>query len=295
VSRLTRRYSLREVEECLRGELEGHPEAPELNARTQAALRWLRERGAEERLFIVDQALNVQELARLTREVAAGGPLGGVLVDYIQQVRPGRRFETRQREVGYVSRTLQGLAQETGVPILCAAQLNRVSEGLSRTDRPRLWQLREAGDLEQDATTVYGLYNHQQAKQEENGGDDAPRSASVSGGSASNSGWGPRSTGGRSATGGGRQKRTTVGRASGGDSAPRLDVESTAASSTRPGGRWVAPQALRAVALDVEVLKAKHGRTHVRVALTYDMIANFITDGVTDGAGEAENATDGRA
>ena len=259
ISRLTRRYSLREVEEALRGETDGHPEAEQLVARTRAALEWLKARRAEERLFIVDGALTALELTRAARQLAAAGRLGAVLVDYIQQVRPGRRFETRQREVGYVSRALQALAQETGVPVLCAAQLNRVSESVLRTGRPRLWQLREAGDLEQDATTVYGLYNHHQAAQEANGEDD-PDASVVGPGVA-------------------RPKR---GRAAGQAPGPALGGW----EPSRPGGRWVAPNALRAAPLDVEVLKARHGRTHVRVALTYDLIANHITDGETDGQAE---------
>jgi len=63
-------------------------------------------------------------------------------------------------------------------------------------------------------------------------------------------------------------------------------LEALLAEDRSRAGRWHVPNALRVVPLDVEVLKAKHGRTHARVALTYDMIANYITDGRTDGAPE---------
>lgn len=65
-----------------------------------------------------------------------------------------------------------------------------------------------------------------------------------------------------------------------------LEEELRASRSLGASSRWIVPNALRSVPLDVEVLKAKHGRTHARIALTYDMVANFITDGRGDGAPE---------
>ena len=48
---------------------------------------------------------------------------------------------------------MKGLAKELDVPILAAAQLSRAVE--QRSDRkPTLADLRESGDLEQDADTV---------------------------------------------------------------------------------------------------------------------------------------------
>lgn len=294
VSRVTRRYALREVEDALRGEVDpAHPEARELLEQAQASLRWLDAQQIEKRLFIVDRALTAGELCRAAKAISSDGPLGAVLVDYIQQIRPdrskGRAMDTRQREVGYVSRALQALAQETGVPVIAAAQLNRVSETANRTDRPRLWQLREAGDLEQDATTVYGLYNHHQAAAEALPFDEGGNGAGSFGG------YSVPPLGGRSAWTGG----PVLGTASGGKARSRrngaaklgaalLEPGATAVDSAElmQAGRWSAPSALRSVALDIEVLKARHGRTHARVALTYDLIANYISDGKTDGRGE---------
>ncbi|MCZ7649561.1 MAG: hypothetical protein M5U26_30595 [Planctomycetota bacterium] len=290
VSRVTRRYALREVEDALRGDVDpgSHPEAEELAERTRAALAWLEAQGLERRLFIVDRALSAGELGRAAKAIAAGGPLGAIMVDYIQQVRPdrgaGKALDSRQREVGYVSRTLQALAQELGVPVVAAAQLNRVSESTGKTDRPRLWQLREAGDLEQDATTVYGLYNHHQAAAEAQPFDDgAPATMGLSA-------WSGGPVLGLKTNGNGngharknpRRKRTET-EALMDALNPQVDTAVLAAA-----GRWTAPGALRSVALDVEVLKARHGRTHARVALTYDLIANHITDGRSDGEGELQ-------
>jgi len=74
-------------------------------------------------------------------------------VDYIQLMTLGARAEKRYQELGAISRGLKTLAKELDVPILAAAQLSRAVE--QRSDRrPTLADLRESGDLEQDADTV---------------------------------------------------------------------------------------------------------------------------------------------
>jgi hypothetical protein len=65
-------------------------------------------------------------------------------------------------------------------------------------------------------------------------------------------------------------------------------AEVSSVSVAASGSPHVLPGALRGVALDVEVLKARHGRTHVRIPLSYDLIANYITDGRSDGRPELE-------
>jgi replicative DNA helicase len=80
-----------------------------------------------------------------------------VFVDYIQLMSAGTRTENRTREVGYISQHIKMLARELKAPIISACQLSRKSE--DRADkRPTLSDLRDSGDLEQDANTVLFLY-----------------------------------------------------------------------------------------------------------------------------------------
>lgn len=81
--------------------------------------------------------------------------IGLVVVDYLQLVRvPGAR--SRYEEVGAVSWGLKELAREIGTPVVAAAQLNRSVESENRA--PRLSDLRESGNLEQDADVVLLLH-----------------------------------------------------------------------------------------------------------------------------------------
>jgi replicative DNA helicase len=80
-----------------------------------------------------------------------------VAIDYLQLMKSGGKAENRNQEIGLISRALKVLAKELDIPILAAAQLNRDLE--KRGDkRPQLSDLRESGDLEQDADVVIFLY-----------------------------------------------------------------------------------------------------------------------------------------
>lgn len=88
---------------------------------------------------------------RLRRKVG----LSAIVVDYLGLMRGDG--ENRTQQIGSVSRGLKGLAIEFDVPVIAVAQLNRVNE--SRTDkRPMLSDLRESGDIEQDADIVMMVY-----------------------------------------------------------------------------------------------------------------------------------------
>ena len=89
-----------------------------------------------------------------------------VVVDYLQlvSVDDGRRMENRVNEVGAISRGLKQLAKEIKAPVLCCAQLSRSPE--SRPDKkPMLSDLRESGQIEQDADIVLFLYRDEYYKE----------------------------------------------------------------------------------------------------------------------------------
>src|SRR5699024_5526073 len=80
-------------------------------------------------------------------------------IDYVGLVNAGGGLD-RYLEVGKISRTLKLLTNELNIPIVVLSQLNRGVE--ARQDKkPVLSDLRESGDLEQDANVV-GLLSQDQ-------------------------------------------------------------------------------------------------------------------------------------
>jgi replicative DNA helicase len=103
--------------------------------------------------------MDVRAKARRLHQQAMAeyGGLGLVIVDYLQLMRADARIENRVQQVGEMSRGLKILARELNVPVIALSQLSRGVE--SRTDkRPMLSDLRESGQIEQDADLVMFIY-----------------------------------------------------------------------------------------------------------------------------------------
>jgi len=101
--------------------------------------------------------LHTQELNRRKGTDREGEGLSLIIIDYLQLMRMDERIANRAEQVGQVSRGLKLLASELQVPVVALSQLNRANE--NRPDkRPMLSDLRESGNIEQDADLVLFLY-----------------------------------------------------------------------------------------------------------------------------------------
>ena len=109
-------------------------------------------------IFINDSAeLTIIELRAIARRMKKKEGIGLVIVDYLQLLHAGRRIDSREREVAFISGSLKAMAKELDIPVLGLSQLNRGAE--SRMDQtPRLADLRESGAIEQDADQVIFVY-----------------------------------------------------------------------------------------------------------------------------------------
>ncbi len=94
------------------------------------------------------------------REIDAGrGGLALIIVDYIQLMRAEDPRINRVEQVGQMSRGLKLLARDLKVPVIALSQLSRAPEQRSGRDkRPILSDLRESGNLEQDADMVAFIF-----------------------------------------------------------------------------------------------------------------------------------------
>jgi len=100
--------------------------------------------------------LEIRAKARRLHSQTPDG-LGLIIIDYLQLMRTDSRYDNRVTAVGELSRGLKILARELGVPVIALSQLSRAVESRS-PKKPQLSDLRESGNLEQDADLVMFIY-----------------------------------------------------------------------------------------------------------------------------------------
>lgn len=137
-----------------------------LNAWERRRLQDARNTMASWPLEITDPAtLKIGRLAMIIRRyqrrlLAKGQKLDVVFLDYLGLVKPDRESGSRYADVSAISRTIKEVAKDCGVAIVSLAQLSRGVE--QREDKkPQLWDLRDSGDIEQDADVVLFVYREQ--------------------------------------------------------------------------------------------------------------------------------------
>lgn len=80
-----------------------------------------------------------------------------ILIDYLQIIRANNPKDNQTQQVGQISRDLKQMAREFNCPVVCLSQLNRSVE--QRQDkRPVMSDIRDSGNIEQDADVIAFLY-----------------------------------------------------------------------------------------------------------------------------------------
>lgn len=126
----------------------------------------LRDLMETKRLWIIDEPLLVDELADALAYYRDRYSIGAVFVDYIQKVKTLGGYPSRQVELQRISERILEAAKGLSIPIILGAQLGR--DPLHK-EKVRLDNLRESGDIEQDANLVLGLYNPAMEKAQDEG------------------------------------------------------------------------------------------------------------------------------
>jgi replicative DNA helicase len=105
-------------------------------------------------IHIDDQPrLSAGQVRQRARRIRRQHSLNLIIIDHLQLMRQQDRQESRRTEIGDITSSLKALAKELELPILLLSQLNRALE--ARDDkRPTMADLKESGDIEQDADVV---------------------------------------------------------------------------------------------------------------------------------------------
>ena len=91
-----------------------------------------------------DPSLTMEELAGQACEAVRDHGVKFIAVDGLTDIKPEKRHDLREREVGDIARDLKTLARELELPILATTHLNRIPE--QRINKvPKLDDLRESG------------------------------------------------------------------------------------------------------------------------------------------------------
>lgn len=112
-------------------------------------------------LFIDDTpSITIQYLESNVRRLVKEFGVKVILIDYIQLMelsKSDKQGKTRDQEVGYISKNIKRIAKQYKIAIVILAQLSRSVDD-RKPPRPILSDLRESGNLEQDADVVTFIY-----------------------------------------------------------------------------------------------------------------------------------------
>lgn len=98
----------------------------------------------------------VTRISAQARRLKSKKNLQLVVVDYMQLMEHGNKRLRRYDQIAEISRALKLLARDLAIPVVAMVQLNRESD--KKGSKPGLSDIRECGNIEQDADTVILLH-----------------------------------------------------------------------------------------------------------------------------------------
>ena len=102
-------------------------------------------------------ALNVMQIRSRARRHKRKFGLDIIIIDQLTKIALPAHYQNKVDQIGFITDALKNLARELDVPVVLLHQLSREVE--KREDkRPQLSDLRDSGNIEQDADAVMFLY-----------------------------------------------------------------------------------------------------------------------------------------
>lgn len=115
----------------------------------------------ESKIFIDDTpALSIFDFRAKAKRLKAQHDISMIAVDYLGLMTVGSTGKggNREQDVALISRSLKATAKELDIPIIALAQLNRALEQRGGSKHPQLSDLRDSGQIEQDADLVMFIH-----------------------------------------------------------------------------------------------------------------------------------------
>lgn len=108
-------------------------------------------------LHVYDQDRTLSQITARVEACKSFIPVKAIIVDYLQRYDPQQdKGETRDMAIGRMTMALKDMAVSLKIPVILLAQLGREVEKENRI--PRLSDLRESGNIEQDADRVIFIH-----------------------------------------------------------------------------------------------------------------------------------------
>lgn len=115
--------------------------------------------------YVDDRAgLNVFELTNAAKDAHRRYGTQLIVIDYLQLLRTPKGH-SKDDEIGTITKELKALARDLKVPVIVGSQLNRQCETRGRETgdyKPMLSDIRESGNVEQDADIV--MFVHRESR-----------------------------------------------------------------------------------------------------------------------------------
>lgn len=122
-------------------------------------------------IFIDDSAgISIYEFRSKARKYKRKYGIEMIIIDYIQLMKGDQSYKNSVKEVGSISNMCKNVAKELDLPVIALSQLNRKVEDRG-SKIPQLSDLRDSGEIEQDADIVIFPFRPYEAgiKQDEAG------------------------------------------------------------------------------------------------------------------------------
>lgn len=118
-------------------------------------------RTVENKLLISDRGgQTVAQIRAYVHAVMLKRPVKAIFVDYLQLITPNNAKAPKYEQISQISMDLKNMAKEFGVPVVALAQLNRRVDN-KPDDKPNASDLRDSGQIEQDADVIVMLSRKQ--------------------------------------------------------------------------------------------------------------------------------------